>query len=256
MRKIDGLKFLQKNFPDLTVDCLFVDKIENLDERELYQNCESKQKFNQAEQIWRVRGGKKVGSELNLPQGTFKTTKELKKFMKEQKQRDTNMEFVIHRVSPEYFTAPFVGTLAVYNNCNRPGIKIELQQVTKELVDSIDKGKRPRDWEACLILDYEFLSKSPKVLKKKSGLNMDFLKYPIVVIHEIGEEIFKLYEENGQEAETYTRFNIYNLGQVVLDDHRSSDSFIKKYKFNPESQIQLQTQLPKRKEAQEKEMEL
>lgn len=30
MRKIDGLKFLQNNFPDLTVDCLFVDKIENL----------------------------------------------------------------------------------------------------------------------------------------------------------------------------------------------------------------------------------
>ena len=33
MRKIDGLKFLQKNFPDLTVDCLFVDKVENLDEQ-------------------------------------------------------------------------------------------------------------------------------------------------------------------------------------------------------------------------------
>ena len=28
MRKIDGLKFLQKYFPDLTVDCLFVDKID------------------------------------------------------------------------------------------------------------------------------------------------------------------------------------------------------------------------------------
>ena len=252
MRKIDGLKFLQKHFPDMTVDCLFVDKVENLDESELYQNCESKQE----EQIWRARGGRKIGSELNLPQGTFKTPKELKKFMKEQKQRDSNMEFVIHRVSPEYFTAPFVGTLAVYNNYDKPGIKIEIQQVTKELVDAIDKGKRPRDWEASLILDYEFLSKSPKVLKKKSGINMDFLKYPIVVIHEIGEEIFKLYEENGQEAETYTRFNIYDLGQVVLDDHRSSESFIKKYKFKPETQIQPQTQVPKRKEAQEKEMEL
>lgn len=256
MRKIDGLKFLQKNFPDLTVDCLFVDKVENLDEEELYLNCEKRQEPKKAEQIWRIRGGKKIGSELNLPQGTFKTPKNLKKFMKEQKQRDSNMEFVIHRVSPEYFTAPFVGTLAVYNNYDKPGIKIEIQQVTKELVDSIDKGKRPRDWEASLILDYEFLSKFPKVLKKKSGLNMDFLKYPIVVIHEIGEEIFKLYEENGQEAETYTRFNIYDLGQVVLDDHRSSESFIKKYKFNPETQIQLQTQVTKRKEAQEKEMEL
>ena len=47
MRKIDGLKFLQKNFPDLTVDCLFVDKVENLDEQEL-------EKSN----LWRVRGGR------------------------------------------------------------------------------------------------------------------------------------------------------------------------------------------------------
>lgn len=252
MRKIDGLKFLQKHFPDMTVDCLFVDKVENLDESELYQNCESKQE----EQIWRARGGRRIGSELNLPQGTFKTPKELKKFMKEQKQRDSNMEFVIHRVSPEYFSAPFVGTLAVYNNCDRPGIKIELQQVTKELVDSIDKGKRPRDWEACLILDYEFLSKSPKVLKKDAGLNMDFLKYPIVVIHEIGEEIFRLYEENGEEAETYTRFNIYNLGQVVFDDHRSKESFIQKYKFTPEPQLQSKPQVTKTKDSEEKEIEI
>ena len=86
--------------------------------------------------------------------------KHVKKFIKEQQQRDSNMEFVIHRVSPEYFSAPFVGTLAVYNKGNVPGIRIELQEVTKELVDSIDKGKRPRDWEACLILDYEFFKTS------------------------------------------------------------------------------------------------
>ncbi len=223
MRKIDGLKFLQKNFPDLTVDCLFVDKVENLDEKQL-----------EISNLWRVRGGRTVGSELNLPQGTFSDKRKLKKFMKEQQQKDRNMEFVIHRVSPEYFTAPFVGTLAVYNTGDRPGIRIELQEVTKDLVASIDKGKRPRDWEACLILDYEFLSKSPKILKKSPNLNMDFLKYPIVVIHEVGEQIFELYEHSGQESETYTRFNIYNLGQVILDDHRSKESFMENYKFSPE----------------------
>ena len=219
MRNIDGLKFLQKYFPDLTVDCLFVDKIENLNEQSLYLK-------NKNEQIWRVRGGRKSGSELNLPQGTFRTPQDLKQFIWEQKQKDSNMDFVIHRVSPEYFTAPFVGTLAVYNNCDRPGIKIELQQATKELVNSIDKGKRPRDWEACLILDYEFLSKSPTVLKRDPNVDINFLKYSIVAIHEVGEEIFALYEEKQEEAETYTRFNIYNLGQVVLDDHRSKESFI------------------------------
>ena len=242
MRKIDGLKFLQKNFPDLTVDCLFVDKVENLDESQLEKS-----------KLWRVRGGRTIGSELNLPQGTFSDKNELKKFMKEQKQKDRNMEFVIHRVSPEYFSAPFVGTLAVYNKGDRPGIKIELQEVTKELVNSIDKGKRPRDWEASLILDYEFLSKAPKVLKKSSSLNMDFLKYPIVVIHEIGEQIFDLYEKNGQEAETYTRFNIYDLGQVLLDDHRSKESFMEKYKFIPSPVIT--TEFKKRKII-EKEQEL
>ena len=242
MRKIDGLKFLQKNFPDLTVDCLFVDKVENLDESQLEKS-----------KLWRVRGGRTIGSELNLPQGTFSDKNELKKFMKEQKQKDKNMEFVIHRVSSEYFSAPFVGTLAVYNKGDRPGIKIELQEVTKELVNSIDKGKRPRDWEASLILDYEFLSKAPKVLKKSSNLNMDFLKYPIVVIHEIGEQIFDLYEKNGQEAETYTRFNIYDLGQVLLDDHRSKESFMEKYKFTPSPVIT--TEFKKRKII-EKEQEL
>ena len=51
MRKIDGLKFLQKNFPDLTVDCLFVDKVENLDESKL-----------ETSKLWRVRGGRTIGS--------------------------------------------------------------------------------------------------------------------------------------------------------------------------------------------------
>lgn len=229
MRKIDGLKFLQKHFPDLTVDCLFVDKVENLSEEVLSKKQET-------EQIWRVRGGRKIGSEVSLPQGTFKNSRDVRKFIKEQQQRDSNMEFVIHRVSPEYFSAPFVGTLAVYNQGNIPGIRIELQNVTKELVASIDKGKRPRDWEACLILDYEFLNKFPKIIKKDSNLNMDFLKYPILVIHEVGQEIFRLYEEKGEVDETYTRFNIYNLGQVILDDHRSRESFIQRYKVNSNTQ--------------------
>lgn len=248
MRKIDGLKFLQKHFPDLTVDCLFVDKVENLDEQALF-------KREEAEQIWRVRGGRKTGSEVSLPQGTFNSPKEVKKFIKEQQKRDSNMDFVIHRVSPKYFLAPFVGTLAVYNKGDRPEIKIELQKVTKELVDSIDKGKRPRDWEACLILDYEFLSKSPKILKKESDLNMDFLKYPIVVIHEVGEEIFRIYEENGQVEETYTRFNIYDLGQVIFDDHRSRESFVEKYRVaHLESAVRSSFQIQSPKEENEIEL--
>ena len=190
MRKIDGLRFLQEHFPRLTVDCIFVDKVENLDEEALY-------KKDQVDQIWRVRGASKIGSELNMPMGSFKDVKLLKQFMKEQKKRNSNMEFVIHSVSPEYFAAPFVGTLAVYNDFKNPGIRIELQKVTKELVESIDKGNRPRDWEVSLILDYDFRYKFKK----------------------------------GQVIDTYTRFNIYDLGQVLLDDHRSSESFVPRCEF-------------------------
>ena len=48
MKKLDGLRFLQENFPKLTVDCIFVDKVENLDEKALIKKEET-------EQIWRRR---------------------------------------------------------------------------------------------------------------------------------------------------------------------------------------------------------
>ncbi len=223
MRKIDGLRFLQEHFPRLTVDCIFVDKVENLDEEALY-------KKDQVDQIWRVRGASKIGSELNMPMGSFKDVKLLKQFMKEQKKRNSNMEFVIHSVSPEYFAAPFVGTLAVYNDFKNPGIRIELQKVTKELVESIDKGNRPRDWEVSLILDYDFRYKFPRI-RKNDNIDLEKVKYPIAVIHEIGEEIFNFYDKKGQVIDTYTRFNIYDLGQVLLDDHRSSESFVPRCEF-------------------------
>ena len=224
MKKLEGLRFLQKNFPKLTVDCVFVDKVENLDEEALI-------KKEEAEQIWRVRGGHKVGSELNMPQGSFRDIKSLKKYMKDLQRKDSNMEFVIHSVSPKYFAAPFVGTLAVYNNLQNPGIRIELQKVTKELVEGIDKkgGKRPRDWEACLILDYEFRNKFPKI-RRNNDVNLEEVKNAIAVIHEVGEEIFDIYDRQGEEIDTFTRFNIYDLGQVLFDDHRSVESFVPKCK--------------------------
>lgn len=222
MKKLDGLRFLQENFPRLTVDCVFVDKVENLNEKALI-------KKEEAEQIWRVRGGHKIGSELNMPQGSFKDIISLKRYMKEQQRKDANMEFVIHSVSPKYFTAPFVGTLAVYNNHQNPGMRIELQKVTRELVENIDKkgGKRPRDWEACLILDYEFRNKFPKILKN-NDVNLEEVKNAIAVIHEVGEEIFDIYDKQGNDIDTFTRFNIYDLGQVLFDDHRSVESFVQR----------------------------
>lgn len=243
MKKLEGLKFLQENFPDLTVDCLFVDRVENLNEKDLHSK-------NKDGELWRVRGGKITGSELNLPQGTFTNVRKLKKFMKEQQKKDANMEFVIHRVSPEYFEAQFVGTLAVYNNKNMPRIRIELQRVTKDLVDNIDKGKRPRDWEVCLILDYDLLYKFPKVLKN-DGVDLEEVKHAIAVIHKVGEQIFEFYDKKGQDIDTYSRFNIYSSGRVLFDDHRSVDSFISKCKCHT---ISRESFKPRKSKVEEREL--
>ena len=223
MRKIEGLKFLQRYFPESTIDCTFV-----RDEQDVKKLMHDKS-FDNEGKLLRVRGASKIGSELNLPMQTFTSLKDIRKFVKTQHKQNENLEFIIHRVAPDYFQVPYVGTLAVYNNKISPSIRIELQKVTEELVASIDKGKRPRDWDSCLILDYEFLNKSPKILKN-NNVNINSLKEPIVKLYKIGEKIFSIYEKAGQEIETYTRFNIYDSGDILLDDHRSSDSFINKYK--------------------------
>ena len=223
MKKIEGLKFLQKYFPESTVDCTFI-----RDEQDVKKLIHDKNFYSEGK-LLRVRGASKIGSELNLPMQTFTSLKDIQKFVKAQHKQNKNLEFIIHRVSPDYFQVPYVGTLAVYNNKISPSIRIELQKVTEELVASIDKGKRPRDWESCLILDYEFLSRVPKILKN-DNVDIASLKRPIVQLYKIGEKIFSIYEKKGQDIETYTRFNIYDSGDILLDDHRSSESFINKYK--------------------------
>lgn len=223
MKKLEGLKFLQENFPNLTVDCIFVDKPEDIIDKKIFEDKQN--------QICRIRAGNKYGSELSLPQATCENEEELQQFIKENKQKNSDMEFVIHRVTPKYFEAPYVGTIAVHNNKNHPSMRIELQRVTKDLVDAIDTGKRPRDWETCLILEYEFLNKFPKIRKNKD-VNLESVKAAIMNLYNVGIKIFEIYEKTGKDIETYTRFNAYSSGEILLDDHRSNESFISKSRFN------------------------
>ncbi len=74
MRKIEGLRFLQKFFPDLCVDCVFVTEKEPLDLEELEKH---------PHQIFRVRSGRKYGSELKTPQRTCYSAKEAVQFIEE-----------------------------------------------------------------------------------------------------------------------------------------------------------------------------
>ena len=67
-------------------------------------------------------------------------------------------------------------------------------------------------------------------MRRNDNVNLEEVKNAIAVIHEVGEEIFDIYDQKGEEIDTFTRFNIYDLGQVLFDDHRSVESFVPKCK--------------------------
>ena len=153
MRKIEGLKFLQKFFPDVCVDCIFVTDNEPFDLHELEKHHP---------QIFRVRSGRKSGSELGSPQRTCRSSKEAERFIREMWESDKTLEFVIHRVDESFFAPDFVGTIALFEKVE-PMMMIELQAVSKTLVAGMDSGARPRDWKVVAIFAYPFYRLQPRV---------------------------------------------------------------------------------------------
>ena len=68
--------------------------------------------------------------------------------------------------------------------------------------------------------------KFPKVTFYKD-INMDNLKTAINTLYYIGTKIFDLYCQMNIYEPSYTRFNIYDDSSIILNDHRSQESFIK-----------------------------
>ncbi len=216
MRKIEGLKFLQMFFWNLCVDCIFVGYSETFNEQ-LIECCESK--------IFRVRSGRRFGSELNCPQKTCRTIKEVKRFIDKMRTSDDSLEFVIHRVNESYFKPNFVGTIAIFEE-PRTEMVIEFQAVSKELVAKIDTGVRPRDWKVAATYVYPFLSSLVEVHIFDRSFNAEALKSVIFQLWGVGKKIDAIKQSlDNNMHETVTRFNIYPSGAVLLDDHRSVSSF-------------------------------
>lgn len=222
MRKVDGLKFLLTNFPNVTVDTVFIEK----EQEATYDKLELDKAQNQ---YWRVRCASKSNSELKLPMASIYDFDKLKDFMSEQISKHNDIQFVIHRVNDDYFYPNITGSLAVYNNEDIPKIVIELQQVTREMLDNIDVGKRPRDWDISVCFEYNFLHKYPQVTKYRD-INIENIKESISKLYDIGLKIYELYNSMGLYEASYTRFNIYNDGSIILNDHRSTESFYSKRK--------------------------
>jgi hypothetical protein len=220
MRKIDGLKFLQKFFPDVCVDCVFVTENEPLDLRELEKH---------PSQIFRVRSGRKSGSELGSPQRTCYSTGEVERFIREAWASDKALEFVIHRVDQSFFTPDFVGTIALFEKIE-PMMVIDLQTVSKTLVAGMDSGARPRDWKVVAMYTYPFCRWQPRVNIIDPSFQPASVSEPLLRLWRIGREIDNVKKSLNDPTitalpESVTRFNIYPDGAILLDDHRNVESF-------------------------------
>lgn len=220
MRKIEGLKFLLVNFPNLTVDTVFIESEEDILSEKLKLD-ESKNQY------WRVRSASKGNSELRLPMASIYEYEQLMEFIDEQRSKFSDIQFVIHLINDDYFYPNITGSLAVYNNEDIPKIVIELQQVTREMLDNMDVGKRPRDWGISVCFEYNFLHKYPQVTKYKD-IDIASIKGAISKLYEVGLKMYELYDSLGINEASYTRFNIYDDGSIILNDHRSTESFFNK----------------------------
>ncbi len=219
MRKIEGLKFLMNNFPNETINTTFIKEVNDLANVDM--------SLNDGE-FYRVRCASRSASELKLPMISIYDYDALVDYIQYQKKLHSNYDFIIHKVDNIYFYPEFCGTIAVYVNDNVPGIVIDIQKITKEMIDSMDKNKiRPRDWDICVSYRYDFMYKRPTLINY-DNVNLELLKEPINKAYNIGTYIYDWYIKNNINDDSYTRFNIYNDGSIILNDHRSTESFLKK----------------------------
>jgi len=222
MKKIEGLKFLMENFPNETINTTFISDIADLANVDM--------SLNDGE-FYRVRCASRIGSELKLPMISIYDYNTLIEYLKKQKKQNSNYDFIIHKVDNNYFYPKFCGTIATYVSGNVPGIVIDIQKITREMIDSMDTNKvRPRDWEICVSFKYDFMYKRPFLINY-GNVNLEILKKPISKAFDIGNYIYDWYIENDINDDSYTRFNIYRDGSIILNDHRSAESFIKKDKM-------------------------
>ena len=215
MHKLEGLRFLQKHFPDICVDCVFIGRNE-LPDRRLLKNRPGR--------LFRVRSGRSRGSELSLPRRTCRSVAEVENFVVRTRAEDSNLEFVVHRVTAAYFAPMLVGTLALFERPS-PVMLIQIQRASTALVNQMDVGVRARDWPVAAIYSFPHFGQRPEIVTVDPTLQAQSISQEIHLLWNLGREIDSLKQAAGSSYETVTLFNIYPSGDVMIDDHRGVESF-------------------------------
>jgi len=214
MNKIDGLKFLQKYFPEICVDCVFVGPNEDLNIDLLKSHVG----------IFRVRAGCKYGSELNLPRRTCYSISEVKQFIEQTRLQYNRIEFVIHRVTEDYFALIYETSIALFES-PLPEMIIQIQGASQSLVAQMDVGVKARDWPVLAIYRFPYLGMLPDVTIFDHMFQRESFKTELYFLWNAGRKIDAIKQGLGMCYETVTLFNVYPGGKFIVDDHRSLDSF-------------------------------
>lgn len=216
MKKIEGLKFLNYYFPGVALNGYAVSDVSKA--------LDVLEKFTYADNnFWRIRTANPYGSEYALPMGTFHNDKAIIDFIGKMKLVNRDYQFILHRINDKYLNPNYCGTILVDNKTSN--LIIDLQEFTAEKLLYMDKGMRPRDWNSCITFEYRFLNKFP-IVSKHDSFSSENWKHEIASLYQIGIKIYNLYEKVNKIGTTYTRFNLYNNNMIILNDHRSSLSFV------------------------------
>lgn len=215
MNKIEGLKLLTRHFPQNAIDSSFLQSPDELPV--LFA------RYGEAEpdSYWRIRCANPHGSEFGLPMGSFYSNADAERFVQETAARHPEYAFIFHRINDLYYYPNYCGTIEV-SSFDRFELTIELQYVTREMIDTMDSGVRPRDWPTCICLRQDAAQPEPVLVYGEVGM----LEKPLRALYKIAVKLCWLYASCGSKTVSYTRFNICRDGSIVLNDHRGSTSFV------------------------------
>lgn len=238
MKKVDGLKLLARNFPEITIDSSFIQNHKQLPA--LFRA------YGEADRnsYWRIRCANPSGSEFGLPMGSFYSNETAEQFIKKIETDHPEYSYILHRINDDYYYPAYCGTLEVSSSPEFE-VVIELQKVTREMIDNMDTGVRPRDWTSSVCLRQNVFQAEPQVAYSNRE-EVASMEGPLAGLYAVGVKLCVLYALCGIQTISYTRFNICKDGSIVLNDHRGSGSFMNGSENRLREEIMLSVRLEER----------
>jgi hypothetical protein len=170
--------------------------------------------------VLNVRAGRTFGSETTLPtREDCQSAGQVIEFI-QRHGTDRTLRFVVHPVQKSYFNPLLVGTIALHYSPSAKTV-IEFQEMKNN-----HEGE-PRDWPVNIRHTFPFMARMPTAyLSDESRYSLQNISSHVFECYEIAMAIIEIKNSlQSAEENSLTRFRIYRSGRIILQDHRSPDSF-------------------------------